>query len=125
MDAVTGSAYSITDVEAILTGVAFEGASYWFEYGTSDSYGTRTKVTKYKAARQVEVEIGELDPSTHYHFRLAVEGPRGTSYGCDVRFTTREPNPAEPQVHTPTFKDAQLGHVRQPGGHLFANQGAF
>ncbi len=104
----TNQASAISPAEATLNGVVSpEGAStkYFFEYGTTTSYGTKT----------AEVSIGSgianlpesktitgLQQSTLYHFRIVASNSFGTSLGSDHTFTTSTPSWKIASLATPT-----------------------
>jgi hypothetical protein len=71
--------------------------TYWFELGTSTTYGTTTaqKTTK-KSHLDVQQAVGGLAKATTYHFRLAASNEHGTSYGADMTFTTQGVPAASP-----------------------------
>jgi len=86
----TDGAYSITQTEAELTGmVMLEGNSTkaYYEYGTSLSYGNVSgSKTSDKGIHQnwaVPIKVGDLNPGTTYHYRLAAKNKNGTAYGSD------------------------------------------
>ncbi|HTG50046.1 MAG TPA: hypothetical protein VL915_06090, partial [Gemmatimonadales bacterium] len=65
--------------------------TYYFEYGTSTAYGTKTEAksagsgTSNVAASQA---LSGLKASTTYHYRLVAESEAGKNYGIDKTFTT-------------------------------------
>lgn len=65
--------------------------TYYFEYGTSTSYGSKTAKRTLKAgdtAKRVSARIQGLKPGTTYHFRLVAKNSSGSVKGKDVTFTT-------------------------------------
>lgn len=66
--------------------------TYWWEYGTTTSYGQTTAPTDIGSATSpVETTpetISNLQPATTYHYRLVAENALGTTYGYDYTFTT-------------------------------------
>ncbi len=90
----TRSATSVTLISATLNGtVNPNGVSttYYFEYGTTTSYGSTTSSTDAGSVTtdvSVSAGIAGLAPSTTYHFRLVATNSGGTSYGDDAAFTT-------------------------------------
>ncbi|HEY3946065.1 MAG TPA: hypothetical protein VGL78_12630 [Solirubrobacteraceae bacterium] len=60
--------------------------TFRFEYGTTTQYGAST--TSKPVAYPVTASLGELQPSTTYHFRLVTENEAGTARGADATFTT-------------------------------------
>jgi hypothetical protein len=92
--AETKPAGTIFGTEATLKGkVNPNGATtkYYFEYGTTTGYGTKTLEVTLKS-RTIEVEVSKLveglTPSTKYHFRVVATNEFGTSDGADQAFTT-------------------------------------
>jgi phosphodiesterase/alkaline phosphatase D-like protein len=90
----TGGAQSVGVSGGTLTGSVdpkTHTTSWYFEYGTSTSYGTRT-ATQQLAANSgnhaVSVAIANLAPGTTYHYRVVASNSAGTSRGADVSFTT-------------------------------------
>ena len=68
-----------------------ESATYWFEYGTTPSYGKKSRVFSDVGPQTFSLQtgIGNLIPSTQHHWRAAAKGPTGaTVYGADKIFTT-------------------------------------
>jgi len=82
--------------------------SWWFEYGTSTSYGLKTATrTAGAGTRPVDVSVSltKLAAGTTYHYRLVASNATATSYGGDQSFVTFG-NPGlqtnQPQSVTPT-----------------------
>jgi hypothetical protein len=105
----TKAATSVTGTEARLNGtVAGNGNApkYFFEYGTTTSYGSRTKEST--GAKELELSVwanvSGLEPRTTYHFRIVATNTYGTSYGADEVFTTPSEKPefAVPAGHNLT-----------------------
>jgi hypothetical protein len=97
--ATTGNAAFLTSSGALLQGAVNpngEATSYWFEYGTTDSYGQLTPSAS-AGSGLIELTIGAqltgLAPDTTYHFRLVAQSAGGTSHGADGQFTTRSAPP--------------------------------
>ncbi len=66
-------------------------ASYDFEYGLTNSYGSTTPETPVGTVSEnaaVATTIRELQPGTTYHYRLFASSPVGGSYSADQTFTT-------------------------------------
>lgn len=90
----TGAAGQVGAASAQLTGsVNPEGlaTSWYFEYGTSTSYGSKTAATSMAAGPNpvnVSTSLSGLSPHTTYHFRLVATSSAGTSLGSDATFTT-------------------------------------
>ncbi len=75
-----------------------EEATYYFEYGTTEAYGSRTTEASAGAGTK-EVEISALivglSPTTTYHFRLVAKDGHGTFYSEDHEFVTGGAPPVE------------------------------
>lgn len=96
---ITGAATAIGSASATLTGVASRiepgEITYWFEYGTTDSYGmaTESQTLSITAAIPVESVVVGLDPHTSYHYRLCVDDDKGHGLcGKDRTFSTTAPS---------------------------------
>jgi len=93
----TGNATSIKPTSATVNGtVNPEGQSttYYFEYGTTTSYGSRTSMAgagSGTAAMKVSTSIEPLSPNTTYHYRVVATNASGTTLGADVSFKTPKP----------------------------------
>jgi hypothetical protein len=73
--------------------------SYYFEYGTSQTYGAHTaEVTAGSGTGDVQAvqSVDYLAEDTTYHFRVVATTSYGTTYGADHTFTTG----TEPLVQT-------------------------
>jgi hypothetical protein len=100
--AETESALEVTSHNATPAGTANPGGfptTYYFEYGTSETYGSRVPeepaslgsgTTNVKVTR----ELASLEPNTTYHFRLVAANESGTFYGADKQFKTPAAPPA-------------------------------
>jgi hypothetical protein len=87
----TKPATSIHATEATLNGsVKPNGATtkYYFEYGTTTSYGSRTAEATAPLNPEVSKVIEGLMSGTPYHFRIVATNSNGTSNGLDAVFTT-------------------------------------
>ena len=90
----TKAATEIYGAEAFLHGVVNPNGAetkYHFEYGTTTSYGKKTaEVGVGSGVTNLEESqgIGELTPSTKYHFRIVATNANGTGNGSDEVFTT-------------------------------------
>jgi hypothetical protein len=65
--------------------------NWFFDYGTTTSYGSRTPVRNVgngQAAVAVSASLTSLTPSTTYHYRLVATNSAGTTYGTDATFAT-------------------------------------
>jgi hypothetical protein len=90
----TGTAQAVGPSTAQATGtVDARGrhTTWYFEYGESTFYGTKTATKSGGSAfgaKNVSASISGLRPSTTYHFRVVASNDAGTSRGADVTFTT-------------------------------------
>lgn len=99
--ATTESASSVTETSATLKGTVNpngEATEYFFEYGTSTSYGHKTEPAKTLTAgtvggQTVSEAVTGLTQGTTYHFRVVAKNPSGTAHGADETFTTTSPPP--------------------------------
>ncbi|MGH2862781.1 MAG: S53 family peptidase [Solirubrobacteraceae bacterium] len=68
-----------------------EATSYYWQYGTTSSYGSSTAAVSVGAGA-APVSIGShlatLKPGTKYHYRLVATNASGTEYGYDGMFAT-------------------------------------
>lgn len=104
--AVTGEADEVDHNSATLNGTVDpngEATDYYFEYGTTKSYGTKIPAGGDGEAGEGSIAIGVdevitgLEPETTYHFRLVALSTGGEDAGEDEEFTTEaEPEPEEP-----------------------------
>jgi hypothetical protein len=94
----TEPATEVHRTDARLNGV-FEGTNeettYYFEYGTSDEYGSRSPEAPDEESAGVttgstpmSVVVTDLEPETTYHFRVVAENEKGKNIGEDQTFTT-------------------------------------
>ncbi|MCD6486026.1 MAG: hypothetical protein J7K35_01680, partial [Syntrophobacterales bacterium] len=65
--------------------------TYFFEYGTTDAYGTETEIADAGSGTDdipVSVDIAELSACTVYHYRIVATNTAGTTEGADNTFST-------------------------------------
>ena len=94
--ATTADASQIQERQATLNGrIDPHGTqtSFRFEYGTSTAYGTSIPVPNGEVGSgngdvEKSVAITNLQPNTHYHYRLVATSKAGTTYGTDHAFST-------------------------------------
>ena len=92
--ATTRPAANVTQTGARLQGTVDpnnEPTTWYFEYGTTTSYGSRTPdqgPLTGAAPQQVVFDIGDLAPGTTYHYRIVAVNPSGNRTGRDREFTT-------------------------------------
>jgi hypothetical protein len=70
---------------------AGEDTTWHFDYGTAaPAYGqsTATQTASGPQVQLVQAALGNLQPSTTYHFRLDTSNGTATSDGADQSFTT-------------------------------------
>ena len=93
----TASASSIGSTTARLNGSVNpngQATTWYFEYGTTTSYGARTaSKSAGSGTRSTSVSSGisSLVAGTGYHFRLVAANGSGTTYGTDQSLTTVGP----------------------------------
>jgi hypothetical protein len=93
----TQGASSVTASSAKLNGTVDpngEATNYYFEFGTTTSYGTRTAVGNAGAGTRgggASATITGLAGSTTYHYRIVASNTTGTTLGADQTFTTQGP----------------------------------
>jgi hypothetical protein len=91
--ATTGAATDVDTDSALLNGTLDPNASattWYFEYGTTTSYGrsTTSQVALGAPPVPVSIEVAGLRPRTTYHYRLVASNSVGTARGADATFTT-------------------------------------
>jgi hypothetical protein len=102
-----------------------ETTQYWFEYGTTTSYGASVPLKPISLEEElapVNQEVTGLEEETLYHYRVVAENQLGTDFGEDRTFTTTPPatvalctvdeSPCEPanivtHVHETTLSGAK------------------
>ncbi len=96
-----------------------EEAHYYFEYGTTEAYGSRTAEFTLPAtwgAVKEDVTIAGLQHSTKYYWRVVMRTSNGTAYGENRSFQIPyyvEAGPEEPGVGT---TEATLSGWVEPAG---------
>jgi hypothetical protein len=126
---LTAPASAITTTGATVNaGIDPNGAAttYYFQYGTATTYGSKTSVLTLPAASAgvpVNAKLTGLKPNTTYHYRIVATNPGGTSTGSDGTFTTLRPKIAGLTASvTPRharkfpYKYKFTGRVRLPRG---------
>jgi Ca2+-binding RTX toxin-like protein len=88
----TGVVGAVGALSARVTGTANPkgGASYYFDYGLTTSYGSKTTTQSADGISDLAVAgtLTGLAPATTYHYRLVVTSPFGTFAGADQTVTT-------------------------------------
>jgi plastocyanin len=101
----TGGADSLGLTEATLSGTVDrqgKATSYYFNYGTSASYGQKTSevpAAEVSGAQAVSAQLSSLSPDTTYHYQLVAKNAAATTEGVDRTFTTLSP-PGAPSATT-------------------------
>jgi hypothetical protein len=121
--AVTGSAANVTMSSAALSGTVDpngRATTWFFEYGTSTSYGSKTAV---KSAGSGTTSIGVSAPVSGlsrgriYHFRIVATSDAGTTRGADRTFSTAgSPAAVTGSPSSITLKSAKLHGAVNPNG---------
>jgi hypothetical protein len=94
---VTNPASAISNTSARLNGSVDpngEATTWYFEFGTTTSYGTKTANTGGGAGNNPtnhSVTISGLATATTYHYRIVATNASGTTLGADRTFTTQGP----------------------------------
>ena len=94
VEAVTTAATNVTLTSATLNGSVnpFGHATTWyFEYGTSTSYGTKTALQSAGSgttSSDVSANVTGLKAGRTYHYRLVAMNTAGTANGSDITFLT-------------------------------------
>ena len=92
--AVTGAATGIGTTTATLNGTVDPNSrdtTFYFEYGSSTSYGTKTAVKSAGSGASPQNEaiaISKLQVGRTYHFRIVATSDAGTTTGADATFKT-------------------------------------
>ena len=100
-DSTTGSADQVASTSAVLTGTVDPNGvdtTYYFEYGNSASFGSRTPTRSAgngSAAVSVRIQVTGLAANTQYHYRLVAVGD-GMTRGAQRTFRTASAVVPEP-----------------------------
>lgn len=92
--AVTGKATNVTLYRAAIHGTVNPNGgatTYYFEYGKTRKYGTKTTSFPAGSDSTVHAELARLrglTPGTKYHFRIVASNLAATSHGADRTFST-------------------------------------
>jgi PKD repeat protein len=73
--------------------------TWWLEYGTSDTYGSKTAPINMSAGTgpvSVTASLSQLSPNTAYHYRLVARNSLGTTYGNDNTLMTSAASASAP-----------------------------
>jgi hypothetical protein len=91
------AASSVSTTSATLNGAVIVSGyptTVWFEWGTSESYGSLTAATNMGSGTNLSAPLVGLTPNTTYHFRAAAQDNAWLVYGRDQSFTTPMPQTA-------------------------------
>jgi hypothetical protein len=120
---VTGEASDVTSTTATLNGQLSPGsteAHYYFEYGTSEAYGSKTPLTLAGAGSEVpaSASVSGLRGNTRYYYRLVAENEHGATPGEPHSLLTPASKPAVlAQSASRIFpREALLSAVVNPDG---------
>ena len=123
VEAVTSPATKTTLTSATLNGLVNprgHATTWYFEYGTSKSYGTKTALQSAGAgtsAVTVFALISGLTTGRTYHFRLVAMNTAGTANGSDLTFSTAvAPIAATAAATTVAATSATLNGTVNPNG---------
>ena len=118
----TKAATSVTETGATLKGIVNPNGAetkYSFEYGTTESYGSKTaEATAGSGTSNVEESkaITGLTASTTYHFRIVATNSHGTTDGSDEVFSTGQPFVETKAATSGTETEATLNGTVNPNG---------
>ena len=96
--AITNSVYSVTQSSAVLQGTVNPNnanAVAWFEYGTTQSFGSTAgnqTVGTGNSATNISGYLSNLSPNTTYYYRAVAQNVYGTTYGTTMSFATQAAN---------------------------------
>ena len=120
---VTGTASGITVSSATLNGSVDPNAgptTWWFEYGTSTSYGSKTTVANAgngTGPTSIAAKVTGLQPGRTYHYRLVAMSDGGTTHGADASFrTSSAPSVSTGDASSIAPTSARLNGVVNPNG---------
>jgi phosphodiesterase/alkaline phosphatase D-like protein len=121
--ATTGAASAVTLTSATVAGTVDpngHATSWYFEYGTSTSYGTKTAAKSAGGGTNpvaVSAPLTGLKPGRTFHYRLVVTSDAGTGHGGDATFsTTGAPTATTGSVNSISLTSAKLTGSVVPNG---------
>src|SRR5580704_4067177 len=82
----TGAVTSVKPTSAVVSGTVVphgHTTTWYFEYGTTTSYGGTTPSNTTGSTATVSATIAGLAPATSYHYRLVGTSAAGTTPGAD------------------------------------------
>lgn len=107
-NATTGAATFVSNTGAVLNGTVDPNGvatTYYFEYGKTTSYGTKTterSAGNNNGAIAVNAAISGLVAGTTYHYRVVAVGD-GTTRGADKTFKPGAPEPSKLELSRATI----------------------
>jgi phosphodiesterase/alkaline phosphatase D-like protein len=121
--AITGPVSAVGTTSATASGTVNPNGlstSWYFEYGTSTSYGKKTATRSAGSGTsnvQVSATLTDLTPGTTYHYRLVAVNGDGTTRGADGVFTTSSgPVAVTGAASDVTVSSATLAGTVDPNG---------
>ncbi|MDX6439960.1 MAG: hypothetical protein QOF45_2543 [Gaiellaceae bacterium] len=121
--AITGPVNSVGPTTATVTGTVNpngQATTWYVEYGTSTSYGTKTPTESAgsgTANTAVSADLTGLTPGTTYHYRVVATNSSGTARGADGIFTTSSaPVAVTGSATSITVTSATLNGTVDPNG---------
>jgi len=121
--AITGPVTSVGPSTATVTGTVNpngQATTWYVEYGTSTSYGTKTSNVSAgsgTANTAVSASLSGLTPGTTYHYRVVATNSSGTARGADGIFTTSSaPVAVTGSATNVTVTSATLNGTVDPNG---------
>ncbi len=121
--ATTGAASAVTLTSATVAGTVDpngHATNWYFEYGTSTSYGSKTPAKSAgggTAPVAVSAGLTGLTGGRTYHYRLVVTSDAGTGRGADSTFsTTGAPTPTTGSTTSISLTSAKLNGTLVPNG---------
>lgn len=89
----TGVQLTSVTLNGTVTNDGDASVTAWFEYGLTIAYGdTSPTISGLGTSDTFYYNLGNLLPSTTYHYRAVGENTAGIGYGDDVEFTTATPS---------------------------------
>jgi hypothetical protein len=101
LTATTQSPANVTETSATMRGKVDPGLlsvapSFYFEYGRTQAYGSKTPVSSFGVPTIVRVTLVSVPSSTTIHYRIVASGLLSTARGADMSFRTLDPPPPPP-----------------------------
>ena len=120
---VTGSVSNLSTSSVRLHGTVDpngEATSWYFEFGPSTGYGTKTATTSAGSGNNptnVDTQVSGLSHATFFHYRLVAMNASGTTLGADQTFITEgPPTIATGQAQNAISSTATLTGTIDPNG---------